>query len=559
MPVPCVTARSSNLEICASESRLGAFLLLGVVFCLLVWGSVANAEEMVFRTRGYCVTPAVSRPIQNDKMGTILPSAVTSNVPVAVITYTRSGEVKAVVFRSRSFCAPSPVQQEAQAERVCVAPATTTAIPEAPLYLLTAAGTPQVSQAAAAVAQSPGSGITPGYSSGPASWMSVMPPTLPLVPEDFITVAPFPLAPTQALTWGPVNIYPKLFYGLYQGNGIQVAPGEQVKTASHVISPGVFLSLGDHWTLDYAPTKTVYVSEKLRDTFDHSVRLTGGTRYENLIFKLEQAYNSSTTPLRETASQTGREMYTTTFRFYDPFSSEMALESEVHQNFQFLEPSDVTAATVGQPLQQNSREWSTLNWLNYQPWAGANFAIGPGIGHIAVDPDGTDMTYERLLARMRWKLTDKVYFVAQGGGENWQFSNSPIGDQLNPTFMMMLQYAPFETTWLGLVYERVMSPSYFEGLVTETTSARVFLQQRLLQQFKVIVGAQYGEMEYEASQANAITGTDSYYSVETRLVHPFFGRGTISAMWQFGKNSSTRPGGYGFESSQIGMELQYQF
>jgi len=558
MPVPCVTSRSSNWEICASESRLGAFWLLKTLLCLLVLGGVAGAEEMVFRTRGYCATPVVSRPVQNDKMGTVLSGGMRLNVPVAVVSYTRAGEVKEVVFRSRSFCATSPVQQEAQAEQACVAPATT-AVPDVPLYLFTTTGAPQLSQAAAAVAQGPGAGITPGYSSGPSSWMSVMPPTLPLVPEDFITVAPFPLAPTQALTWGPVNIYPKLFYGLYHGNGIQVAPGEQVKTASHVISPGVFLSLGDHWTLDYAPTKTVYVSEKLRDTFDHSVRLSGGTRYENLIFKVEQTYNSSTTPLRETASQTGREMYTTTFRFYNPFSSAMALESEVHQNFQFLEPSDVTAATVGQPLQQNSREWSTLNWLNYQPWSGANVAIGPGIGHIAVDPDGTDMTYQRLLARMRWKLTDKVYVVAQGGGENWQFSNSPIGDQLNPTFMTMLQYAPFETTWLGLVYERVMSPSYFEGLVTETTSARVFLQQRILQKLKVIVGAQYGEMEYEASQANAITGTDNYYSVETRLVTPFIGRGTISAMWQFGKNSSTRPGGYGFESSQIGMEVQYQF
>jgi len=169
------------------------------------------------------------------------------------------------------------------------------------------------------------------------------------------------------------------------------------------------------------------------------------------------------------------------------------------------------------------------------------------------------MTYERLLARMRWKLTDRVYVVVQGGGENWQFANSPVGDQLNPTYMAMLQYAPVETTWLGLTYEHMTAPSYFEGLITEVSTARVFLQQRLLQKFKAIVGAQYGEIEYKRSAANAIEGTDNYYSVETRLVAPFIGRGTISAMWQFGRNSSTRPGGFGVESSQIGMEVQYQF
>ncbi|OGV54766.1 MAG: hypothetical protein A2X49_08160 [Lentisphaerae bacterium GWF2_52_8] len=557
MPVLPVTAKSFNWEVVACESRFGRICFHAALFFLLVFSGVAGAEETVFRSRGYCATPVGFQPVQNDKMGTILPDVMGPNVPVAVIFCERDGKVKEVVFRTRSFCATSPVQQQAQTDRVEIAPVAAT-VPDIPLYLFTTTGAPQAPQSGAGITQGVGAGITPGYSSGASSWMSVSPPALPLVPEDFITVAPFPLPATQALTWGPVNIYPKLFYGLYHGNGIQTAPGQQVKTASHVISPGIFLSLGDHWTLDYAPTKTVYVSEKVRDTFDHSVRLSGGTRYENWIFKIEQTYNSSSSPLRETASQTQRELYATVFRLYNPFSKDMAWESEVHQNFQFLEQSpDVTAAP--QPLQKNSREWSTLNWVNYQLWPGANVAIGPGIGHISVDPEGVDMTYERLLARMRWKLTDRVYVVVQGGGENWQFANSPVSDQLNPTYMTMLQYAPVETTWLGLVYEHVMSPSYFEGLVTETSTARVFLQQRLLQKLKVIVGAQYGEIEYKASQANAITGTDNFYSVETRLVTPFIGRGTISAMWQFGRNSSTRPGGFGVESSQIGMEVQYQF
>lgn len=560
MPVLPLTARSSNWVSFASKRRFGMGSFQAMLLCLVVSGGIVGAEDMVFRSRGYCVTPAVVQPVRNDRMGTILPNLMGSDVPVAMVSHTRDGGVKEVVFRSRSFCVVSPAsqaaQQQAQTDRAGIAPVAAT-VPDVPLYLFTTTGGSQSAPGAGISPGFTGAGITPGYSSGPASWMSTYPPALPLVPEDVLSVAPFPLPASQALTVGPFNIYPKLFYGLYYGDGIQIAPGQQVRTASHVIAPGVFLSMGNHLTVDYTATKTVYISERVRDTFDHAVRLGWGTRYEDWIFKVEQRYDSSSSPLLETASQTERELYQTVFRIYKPFSSEMAWESEIHQNFQFLE-QPLIIPPPPQGLQRNSREWNTLNWLNYQLWPGANIALGPGIGHISADP-GTDMTYEKLMARVRWKLTDKVYIVAQGGGENWQFANSPVGDQLNPTYMTMLQYSPVDTTWLGLMYEHRMNPSYFEGLVTESSIARVFLQQRLLEKLKVIVGAQYGEIEYQKSAANAIEGTDNYYSVETRLVTPFIGRGTISALWSFGRNSSSRPGGYGLQTSQIGLEVQYQF
>jgi len=561
MPVLPVTGKSSNWLFFACNRRLGRASFQAMLLSLLAFGGVAGAEETVFRSRGYCATPVVSQPAQSGGMGAILPGVMGSDVPVGVITYARDGEVKEVVFRSRSFCATSPAQQQASqqtpAEGTAVAPIAAT-VPDVPLYLLTSTGEQAPSRSAASSAPVVGAGITAGYSSGPASWMSAMPPSMPLMPEDVITSAPFPLAPTQAIRAGPLNLWPHLFYGLYYGNGIQARPGEQVKTATHVISPGIFMSFGDHWTLDYTPTKTVYLNEKLRDTFDHSVRLNGGYRYGEWIFKIEHNYVSSSSILLETATQTEREFHGTTLRIYYPFSSEMAWESEIHQNFQFLEQPQVVPP-LPTALQRNSREWSTLNWVNYQLRPGLNVAIGPGGGHISVDPEGVDMTYEQLQGRIRWKATDKIYFVFEGGGENWQFDNSPVGDQMNPTYKAIIQYSPFQTTWLGLLYEHRMAPSYFEGLVTETSIARAYLQQRLLQKFKLIVGAQYGETEYQASQRNAITGTDSFYSTDIRLVTPFVGRGTISALWQYGKNASTRPGGYGLESTTIGVELQYQF
>ena len=553
MPVLPVTAKSFDGLFLACTSPLGGISLQAVFVVLFVLAGVAGAEEMVFRSRSYCVTPVVLQTARDDKMGVILPDSMGSEVPVAVVTCNRDGEVKEVVFRSRSFCAIPRVQGQSQNDRVEIAPAAAM-VPDVPLYLFSSAEGQPVSQGSSGLSP----GITPGYSAGPASWMMAMPPSMPLVPEDVITSAPFPLAPTQAIRAGPANIWPHLFYGLYYGNGIQVRPGESVKTASHVISPGIFMSVGDHWTLDYTPTKTVYLNDKLRDTFDHSVRLTGGTRVGEWIFKLEKTYVSSSSILVETATQTEREFHGTVLRAYYPFSSEMSLESEIHQNFQFLEQPP-TVPLPPTPLQQNSREWSTLNWVNYQFWPGLNSAIGVGGGHISVDPTGTDMTYEQAQARIRWKATNKIYFVLEGGGENWQFDNSPIGDQLNPIYKAIIQYSPFESTWLGLLYEHRTSPSYFEGLVTETSTARAYWQQRLLQKFKLIVGAQYGEIDYMASQANAITGTDSFYTTDIRLVAPVLGRGTISALWQFGKNASSRPGGYGIESTTIGCEFQYQF
>ena len=561
MPVLPVTRESSNWLFSACKGWFGRASFETVVFSLLAFGGVVEADETVFRSRGYCAPPVVSQPAQSVGTEAIAPGAMGVYVPVSVITYARGGEVKEVVFRSRSFCAAPSAQREDRqqfpTQETAPAPAAAT-VPDVSLYLLTTMGEKAGGQSGGGFAPVFGEGITAGYSAGPASWMTAMPPSMPLVPEDVITSAPFPLAPTQAIRAGPLNLWPHLFYGLYYGNGIQAKPGEQIKTATHVISPGIFMSAGDHWTLDYTPTKTVYLNEKLRDTFDHSVRLTGGYRYGEWIFKVEHNYVSSTSILLETATQTEREFHGTTLRIYYPFSSKMAWESEIHQNFQFLEQPQIVPPPPT-PLQRNSREWSTLNWVNYQLWPGLNVAIGPGGGHISVDPEGVDMTYEQLQGRIRWKATDKIYFVFEGGGQNFQFDNSPISDQLNPIYKAIIQYSPFQSTWLGLLYEHRMAPSYFEGLVTESSIARAYWQQRLLQKFKLIVGAQYGETEYQASQRNAITGTDSFYTTDIRLVTPFIGRGTISALWQYGKNASTRPGGYGVESTTIGVELQYQF
>ncbi len=366
--------------------------------------------------------------------------------------------------------------------------------------------------------------------------------------EVFVPAEPFRPVPqeTSPLRWGPLELRPHFLYRLLYGTGIQASPTQSLKTAVHQVAPGFLLGVGRHWTLDYTPTWTFYSKSQFRDTLDHAVVLTGGTAYENWILGLSQSYVSSTAPLVETGGQTSQETFSTAVNASYRFNQEMLLELAAYQNFVF--PENFTS----------SREWSTLDWLDYQFWPRFNAAIGVGFGYVDVSA-GSDMTYERYQARINWRATDKISFQLHGGVEDRQFLGTGGGDLVNPTFGASIQYQPFEATKISLNADRVVASTYFQGQVTETTGFTGNLTQRLLKRFYLSLGGGYQTVRYVASASGiAASREDNYYSLNARLSTSFLKRGTIAALYQFSRNSSNTAG-FGYSSNQVGLEVGYRF
>jgi hypothetical protein len=352
---------------------------------------------------------------------------------------------------------------------------------------------------------------------------------------------------TQPFQFGIFNFRPHPFYRFLYGTGILSSTNQAGSTVINQFSPGFLLEIGRHWTLDYTPTWTFYSSSRFHDSLDHSVTLTGGTSYEDWTLGLSQGFTLSSDPLVETATQTSQETYSTAINASYQFNNKMSADLGLGQNI------------ISADQFNSSREWSTLDWLNYQFWPRLDAGVGMGLGYVNVQY-GSDMLYEQLQCRINWRATDKISFQIHLGGEDRQFLEG--GDNLlNPVFGASIQYQPFEVTKISISADRIVSASYFTNSTTESVDLNGDLNQRLLGKLYLDLQGGYHIAKYVASASTASTVSnreDDYYTFGIQLSYAFVQKGTIAAFYQASSNSSSLAG-YSYSSSQVGCQISYRF
>jgi len=358
---------------------------------------------------------------------------------------------------------------------------------------------------------------------------------------------------TQPFQYGIFTLRPHPFYRFLYGNGILVNTNQAENTVINQLSPGFLVDIGRHWTLDYTPTWTFYSDSHFHDTLDHVITLTGGTSYEDWTLGLSQFVALTSEPLVETATQTSQQSYTTTLKASYQFNDKMSTDFGLGQNI------------ISADQFNSSREWSTLDWLNYEFWPRLNAGVGAGVGYDNVQPgsgvtNSPDMVYEQLQGRVNWRATDKISFQINAGGQDSQFlGSSGAGNLLSFIFGAAIQYQPFQTTKLTISADRNVSPSYYASQTTETTDFTGDLNQRLLGKLYLDLQGVYHVVKYVASANNTSSGRkDDLYSVSVQLSYPFARRGSVAAFYQASSNSSTQPG-FGYSSSQVGFQISYSY
>jgi putative beta-barrel porin BBP2 len=363
-------------------------------------------------------------------------------------------------------------------------------------------------------------------------------------PTSGSAAAPVSRTEYSPLQWGPIRARLNLSYRFTYGDGIQPTPGKQLTTAYQLLSPGVLFDLGKHWILDYTPGINIYSNKEFRDSVSQSVSLSAHVPWQDWIFGFSQGYQSSSQPLIETGTQTDTETYSTHLSASYSFNSRLALELGASQSIQSAQQFS------------NSREWSTLDWLNYQPQLKVAFALGVGLGYIDLE-QGSDVRYEKLLGRVSLPATEKIDFIISGGADLRHFVDSEIPDKLTPTYEVTLNYRPFEVTSVSLHAHRGVKASYFESQLTENTDLSVGLRQRLLGKFYLDIGPGYTFTDYfGTTSGSAVNRSDNYWFVGARLSCTFLRRGRLAVFYQISKNSSNEEG-FSYNSSQVGFEVNY--
>jgi hypothetical protein len=348
-------------------------------------------------------------------------------------------------------------------------------------------------------------------------------------------------------------------YSVLYGNGLQASPTNQQTTAIQQLSPGIAADIGRHWSVDYTPTMRFYSNSQFKDGVDHSLSLVGGTHYEDWMFGLSQSFLYSTAPTTETGAQTEQENFATGLTASHSLNERLSLDMGLNQSLAYADNL------------QNSRTWSTLDWLNYQFWPRLSIGAGAGVGYVNVD-FGPDQTFEQLQARVNWRATDKLSLLLSGGGQDWQYSSSSQPNSLTPTFSASIQYLPFHDTQISLIASRSTAPSVIPGSDSTATSIGININQLLFQKFSLNLGAGYNVSKYKelalfvqqlspgqyqlylANQGRS----DDNYGLSVRLSHPLLRRGTWSVFYQYNDNQSS-VSGFSYRSSQVGFEISYHY
>jgi len=358
------------------------------------------------------------------------------------------------------------------------------------------------------------------------------------------------------LQWGPIAMHPHVSYQVTYGNGIQSQPGQEQKTIVQTVSPGVGFDLGRVWRLDYSPSFTIYSDKAFKDTVDHSLHLSGATRYGDWGLSIGQSVSLTSDPQVETARQTDQQNFSTTFNAGYQINGALSLDLSFVQDLNFAGGFTNSAG--------DSRAWSTMDWLNYH-WGPFSVGAGLGFGYNEIQFGANDNTFELYKGNIAWHVFRKVSLAINGGAQVMQFLDSSEPDTVSPIYGVSLNWQPLSTTSFTLSANRNTSAStYFVNQVTESTGVNAGVSQRLLERLNLNLAGGYTETDYRLSfpvsgaPASSIARRDTYTFFSVGLSTAFLKHGSGSISYSRSQNSSS-DGGFAFSSDQIALQVSYGF
>jgi len=389
--------------------------------------------------------------------------------------------------------------------------------------------------------------------------------------QVFIPATAAKRASTQPFVLGPVIFRPHVNYDLTYATGLQnntnisgtnnigKPPTNSFDSIIQTLSPGMTLDIGRHLTLDYTPTLTFYSDKHFKNTLNHAASLNAATDYGDWGLGLNQSFSLSSAPLAETAQQTETTDYKTTASGTYTINEQMYTELELDQDLNYVTGFE------------DSKTWSTMDWLNYSFWTRLSVGVGAGLGYISLSndqpvrgqPEPGDQQFETLQAKVNWRATDKLSLAVNGGLQIQEYDAavSPAVTSVNPVFGASIQYQPFKHTQLSLSANRTINPSDYntQSQSQITSSVLLSLNQRLLEKFYLDLSGGYTENQFsQPSQASVNNRTDNSYSFSARLSRNFLKHGNVSLHYQYSDNLSSTAG-FTYHSSQVGVEVNYSY
>lgn len=360
---------------------------------------------------------------------------------------------------------------------------------------------------------------------------------------------------------GPINVHAQVSYGFTYGTEIESAPGQRVNTLLNAVTPDILVNWGPHWTLQYTPAFDFYSADGLTDSTSQLLSLRGFGAYNDWVFGLLQTYSSQDTVLVETGQQTSLQSYETVLTAARQLGSHWSLNLGADQSFR----------DAGQFSDVES--WSGSGSLNYLFNSRLSVGIEANAGYDSISPP-PNLTFESVQGMLSYRPGPKTSLSLSGGFEDQQFSGGAIPSNLSPVFSASLSYAALKATTLTITAARTVTPSFFGGQDTTSTSVTAAVQQGLSQHIGCTAAFSYGDSSYTALEPGplpafyfgtpaptaplTVVRSDTFSAFNLGLQYTFRAHISASAFYMYSHNSSS-VGNFAFTSSQIGIRLSYRY
>ncbi len=201
-------------------------------------------------------------------------------------------------------------------------------------------------------------------------------------------------------------------------------------------------------------------------------------------------------------------------------------------------------------------EWRAEGFAEYAITPLLQLGLGIAGGRLSVT-EGSDQSFEQVLARARYSFSDKLNAQFSGGVEFRQFDSS-TNDHTSPVFALGFEWQPATATQITLqAFRRVDASALNADENTTTTGFEAMFRRVLFGRLQFSLTGGYHAVDYRFVSGNE-PRTDNFIFVRPGLLYQFTDRLHAGITYQYRRNESNNHQ-FQFSNNQVTAEIGLRF
>ena len=359
------------------------------------------------------------------------------------------------------------------------------------------------------------------------------------------------------LRYGPFDVLYSLRGGMVYDDNIYINPTNKQSDVIWTVAPSITLGAGDYreqqanlLSLRYTPSFIFFTEQDRNNAIDHDALVSGQWRPDPWKFGLQQSYQNYSGALVDVGNRVDRQVYNTSLEAVYELTPKTSFELDGRQSINDFKT----------PL-RSYNEWQVAGWMDYEVMPLLKTGLGITGGFVDVNP-GANQTYQQILARATYSLTELLDVRGSAGGELREFDGGQR-NRANPVFTLGASYHPQENTTLKLDAYRRSQASALQVKNQDqnytTTGFSGGVRQVLFENYALNLTGGYEKSDYTSNVGGQSADRhDNYFFAQFAADANLLDKLTVGVFYQYRKNDSSDPT-HGFENHQVGLNISYRF